>query len=163
MEDSIKSAIRQARSTLDKLDEVFNGFVDELPEQAQDVQKRSKVVIKNIREQLDKAADKAEISAEEAQLQAHLGLMEAKDRIEASRPVIEEYLKSAADKTQTAMDEAELKAKLAAMEAEDFWERRGKAMAEEFKQSAEKMASVAKEASTDLQTRLERWAQTFDR
>jgi len=118
--------------------------------------------MKKIREQLDTAADKAEVGAEEAQLQAHLGLMEAKDRIEATRPVVEEYLKEAAEKSKTVMDEAELKAKLAAMEAEDFWERRGKDMSEEFKESAEKMASIAQEAATDLQSRLERWVKTFE-
>lgn len=162
MEDSIKAAIRTARDSLDKLDDLFEGFVDDLPEQAKDAQQRSRVVMKQIREQLDKAADKAEVGVEGAQLQAHLGVMEAKERIEATRPVVEEYLKDAAEKSKTVMDEAELRAKLAAMEAEDFWETQGKPMSEEFQKSAEQMASVASEAATDLQSRLEKWVKAFE-
>jgi len=162
MEESIKEAIKTARQSLDKLDELFESLLDDLPEQAQDAQKRSRVVMRTIRDELDKAANKAEVGAEEAELQAHLGLMEAKERIEATRPVIEEYLKDAAEKSKTIMDEAELKAKLAAMEAEDFWETHGKDLSEEFKKSTEKMASVAAEAASDLQSRLERWVKTFE-
>ena len=162
MEETIKEAIKTARESLDKLDDLFKRLVAELPEQAQDAQKRSRVVMRTIREELDKAAEKAEVGVKEAEVQAHLGLMEAKERIEATRPVVEEYLKDAAEKSKTIMDEAELKAKLAAMEAEDFWETRGKDMSEEFKKSAEQMASVAAEAATDLQSRLERWVKTFE-
>jgi len=162
MDDTIKDAIKTARHSLDKLDDLFESLLDELPEQAQDAQKRSRVVLKKIREELNNAADKAEVGVEEAELQAHLGVMEAKDRIEATRPVVEEYLKNAAETSKTIMDEAELKAKLAAMEAEDFWETRGKDMSEEFKQSAEQMASIASDAATDLQSRLERWVKTFE-
>jgi len=162
MEESIKEAIKTARQSLDKLDELFESLLDDLPEQAQDAQKRSRVVMRTIRDELDKAANKAEVGAEEAELQAHLGLMEAKERIEATRPVIEEYLKDAAEKSKTIMDEAELKAKLAAMEATDFWETSGKDMSEEFRKSAEQMASVAADAATDLQSRLERWVKTFE-
>ena len=162
MDETIKAAIKTARDSLNQLDALFEDLVNDLPEQAKDAQQRSRVVMQQIREQLDKAAENAEDSVKEAQVQAHLGVMEAKERIEATRPVVEEYLKDAAEKSKTVMDEAELRAKLAAMEAEDFWETQGKPMSEEFQKSAEQMASIASAAATDLQSRLERWVKAFE-
>ena len=91
------------------------------------------------------------MQAEEAQLQAHLGVKEAQEKLEASRLVVDDYLSRTGETSKRLLDEAQLKQQLAMMEARDFWEERGPKMAEEFKESAASFQSVAEKAVDDLQ------------
>lgn len=163
MHDSIEKTLKQSRQALDNMEDILEDVFDDLPEQAKELQGRSRAVLHKIAAKLDISLTRAENSAQEAQLQAHLGLMEAQDRLDASRPVIDEYLAQLADRSKTVMGEAELKARLAAMEAEDFWERRGQYIAAEFRESGEKMAGLASEAAEELQSRIKHWSDAFNR
>jgi len=97
------------------------------------------------------------------QLQAHLGLKEAQEKLEASRVVIDDYVARSSEESKKLLDEVELKRNLAMMEARDFWEQRGKKMAEEFKESAENMQTMAEKTVADLQQAFGQWQDIFTR
>ena len=161
MEEQIRSAIRASMKEIEDVQRKFDEMVDDLPEQTAAVRERTRDTLKKIRTKLDEAMAEAGDDAQEAQVQAHLGLMEAQDRLEASKKVMDEYLDRWRDRSKTAMDEAQLKAHLATMEAQDFWERRGQHLVEEFRQSQKSMQSLAAMAVNELQEQFGRWNAIF--
>ena len=161
MEEQIKSAIRASMKEIEEVQQRFDEMVDELPEQGAAVRERTRESLTKIRTRLDEAMREAGDDAQEAQVQAHLGLMEAQDRLEASRKVMDGYLDQWRDRSKTMMDEAQLKAHLATMEAQDFWERRGQHLVEEFRQSSKSMQSLAAMAAGELQEQFGRWNAMF--
>lgn len=161
VEDKIKAAIKDSMKEIEKVQKQFDELVDDLPEHAKTVKNLTQETLKKIRARLDESMKEAQDDASEAQVQAHLGLMEAQDRLEASRKVIDEHLSQWQDKSRTAMDEMQLKAHLATMEAQDFWERRGQHLAEEFRQSQKSMQSLAAMAVKELQEQFGRWNAVF--
>lgn len=161
MEDKIKSAIKRSIDALDDIDDVFEDLLDDLPETARDIQTRSRVTLKNVKKRLGQSLKDADVLADETQLQAHLGLMEARDRIEASKPVMEDLVAKASDRSKQLIDEAELKTHLARMEAEDYWESSGKDMAKKYADSGEKMLESAADSIDELQNRLTGWVKSL--
>ncbi len=161
MDEKIKAAIQQSMKEIEEIQKNFDELVEELPEHARTVKDKTRETLATIRSKLDTAMSEAQDDAQEAQLQAHLGVMEAQDRLEASRKVVDEYLGQWQDKSKTFMDEATLKAHLATMEAQDFWERRGQHLMEEFKQSQKSMQSLATMAVGELQEQFGRWNTLF--
>jgi len=161
MDDKIKAAIKQSMKEIEEVQNSFDELLEDLPEHTRVVRERTQETLKTIRTKLDEAMSDAENEASEAQVQAHLGVMEAQDKLEASRKVVDDYLGQWQDKSKTFMDEATLKAHLATMEAQDFWERRGKHLVEEFKQSQKSMQSLATMAVDELQQQFGRWNSMF--
>jgi len=161
MDEHIKKAIDDSMTEIGKVQQRFDELVKDLPEQTREVRERTSATLETIRAKLEQAMKDAQGEAGEAQVKAHLGLMEAQDRLEASRKVIDEHLAQFQDRSKTAMDEMQLKAHLASMEAQDFWERRGKHLAEEFRQSQKSMQSLAGMAVTELQEQFGRWNAIF--
>ena len=161
MEDKIKSAIRRSIDALDDIDDVFEDLLDDLPDTARDIQTRSRATLKNVKKRLGQSLKDADVLADETQLQAHLALMEARDRIEASKPVMEDLVAKAGDRSKQLIDEAELKTHLARMEAEDYWESTGKDMAKKYAHSGEQMLESAANSIDELQTRLTDWVESL--
>ena len=161
MEEQIRSAIRASMKEIEEVQKRFDEMVDELPEQTAAVRERTRDTLAKIRAKLDESMREAGDDAQEAQVQAHLGLMEAQDRLEASRKVMDEYLDRFRDRSKTVMDETQLRAHLATMEAHDFWERRGQHLVEEFRQSTKSMQSLAAMAAGEIQEQFGRWNRMF--
>jgi len=161
MDAHVKKAIDESMEEIRKVQQRFDEMVKDLPEQTREVRERTSATLGTIREKLEEAMKEAQSDASEAQLKAHLGLMEAQDRLEASRKVVDEHLAQFQDRSKTMMDEMQLKTHLATMEAQDFWERRGQHLAEEFRHSQKSMQSLAGMAVNELQEQFGRWNAIF--
>lgn len=161
MEDQLRAAMKQAMESLDEMQEKFGDFIEDLPEEAEEMRKRTEKALTRIGALLKESTEKVEAGTKEAQLQAHLGLMEAHDKLDASRAVMNDQMSQVLDKTKSMLDEAELKRHLAVMEAEDFWEKRGKHISEEFEKSQDAMTSMATRAADEMQEQFKRWAGLF--
>jgi len=159
MKNDTKKTVKKAINSIDDIDDVFEDLIENLPETSKHLHKRSRVVLKKIQDRLEKSLKDADAIADEAQLQANLGLMEARDRLEASRPVMEDFIEKAGDRSKQLLDEAQLQAHLAAMEAEDYWERDGREVARQFADSSDEMIRVASEAMDVCQSQLSKWAE----
>ena len=129
----------------------MDDFIDDIPNDTHEIKATAKKTLAQINQLLNKAVAQSGEKAEEAQLQAHLGVMEAQEKLEASKVVVDDYLSRTGENSKKLLDEVQLKQHLAMMEARDFWEERGSKMAEEFKESAASMQSVAEKAVDDLQ------------
>jgi len=163
MEDKLKNIIKQSMSELEKLEDKFEDWVDDLPEDTDEVRSAMKKVMKTVNGKLSESIGHGGKLSEEAELQAHLGLMEARDKLDTSKDVFDNYLESATEKSKTLMGEVELKAKLAAMEAEDFWEERGPGIKEEFKKSSETMTELAQTTASEIQKQVSRWNELLNK
>lgn len=163
MEEQIRNAIHKAMQEISDMQGKLEELVDELPKEAENIRARAMESMVKIREQLDTALKRGESQAKEAQLQAHLGLMEAHDKLDASRTVMNEYLTQAMSRSKTLIDEAELKRHLATMEAQDFWESRGKHLSEQFQQSQDFMMDMTNRAAADLQSQFKQWNAFFQK
>jgi len=161
MKDDTKKSVKRAIDSIDDIDDVFEDLIENFPETSKQIHKRSRVVLKKVQDQLAKSLKDADAIADEAQLQAHLGLMEARDKLETSRPVMEDFIEKAGDRSKQMIDEAQLQAHLAAMEAEDYWERDGREVAKQFAESTDEMIRMASEAMEDWQSQLSTWAATL--
>ena len=165
MEAQIKAAIQSSLKEIEEVQRKFDEMVDATaghwPEQTAAVRERTRETLAKIRTKLDESMRQAGEEAQDAQVQAHLGLMEAQDRLEASRQLMDGYLDQWRDRSKTAMDEAQVKAHLATMEAQDFWERRGQHLVEEFRQSSKSMQSLATMAVGELHEQFGRWNAVF--
>ncbi len=151
MSNSIKDAIDKSLKELESIQAKVDDFIEDLPDDTHEIKATAKRTLSQINELLNKAMSQAGEKADEAQLQAHLGVMEAQEKLEASKVVVDDYMARTGEESKKLLDEAQLKQKLAMMEARDFWETKGKKMAEEFQESAESLQSVAENAVGDLQ------------
>lgn len=151
MESKIKEAIDKSLEQLEAIQGKVDEFIDDIPDDTHEIKATAQKTLKQINELLNKAVAQAGDQAEEAQLQAHLGVMEAQEKLEASKVVVDDYLSRTGEESKRLLDEVQLKQNLAMMEARDFWEQRGSKMAEEFKESAAGMQSVAEKAVEDMQ------------
>lgn len=157
LRDALDRSLHELKSMQDKVDD----FIDDIPDDTQEIKQTTKKVLGQINALLNKAVEQAGDKAEEAQLQAHLGVMEAQDKLESSKVVFDDFMARSSKDAKTLLDEAELKRHLAMMEAQDFWEERGSRLTEEFKDSAEKMQSLAEKALGDMQSAFSQWNSQF--
>ncbi|NND92976.1 MAG: hypothetical protein HKN42_19115 [Granulosicoccus sp.] len=161
MEKKIRDAIDRSLEELKTIQDKVDEFIDDIPDDTKEIKQTARNALRQINELLSKAMQKAGDQADEAQLQAHLGLMEAQDKLEASKAVVDDYIARTSDESKKLLDEVELKQHLAMMEARDFWETRGSKLAEEFQASAATMQSIAEKAMGEMQTAFERWNEQF--
>ena len=151
MDSKIKEAIDKSLKELESIQGKVDDFIDDLPDDTHEIKAVAKKTLAQINQLLNKATRQAGESADEAQLQAHLGVMEAQEKLKASKEVVDDYMARSGDESKRLLDEMQLKQRLAMMEARDFWEQRGSKMAEEFQESAAGLQSVAEKAVDELQ------------
>ena len=151
MNSKIKEAIDKSLKELESVQQKVDEFIDDIPDDTHEIKAVAKKTLAQVNQLLNKAMSQAGESADEAQLQAHLGVMEAQEKLKASKEVVDDYMARSGDESKKLLDEIQLKQHLAMMEARDFWEQRGSKMADEFKESAASLQSVAEKAVDDLQ------------
>ncbi|MFK7891080.1 MAG: hypothetical protein AB8B63_09735 [Granulosicoccus sp.] len=161
MDSKIKEAIDKSLEQLEGIQKKVDDFIDDIPDDTHEIKATAKKTLKQINELLNNAVEQAGNQAEEAQLQAHLGVMEAQEKLEASRAVVDDYISRSGEESKRLLDEMQLKQNLAMMEARDFWEQRGSKMAEEFKESAADIQSIAEKAAGDLQNMFSQFNDIF--
>lgn len=161
MQDKIQSATKKAAEEVAEVREELSELIEELPEELEEIRRVADKTLGNISDKLSGFLKDNEVMSDEARLQAHLGLMEAREKLEASQAVIDDLAQKGTDRSKTLMDELEVKAHLAKMEAEDFWEKRGPELTEEFNKSKDEMAAVAARAADELQEQFGKWNKLF--
>ncbi len=161
MDTRIREAIDESLKELKSMQGRVEEFIDDLPDDTEQIKRTTKSVLEHLSSVLTNVADQAGSKAEEAQLQAHLGVMEAKDKLEASKVVLDDVLARSAEESRKVMDEVELKQHLAKLEAKEFWEVRGSKLAEEFQASASNMQELAEKAAGELSTAFSQWNEQF--
>ena len=148
MEKELKNIIKESKKSLKtaekKIDELSVDFSEEVSEFWSDL----KGHFSKVNEKLKQAYDNFDNG--ESKLDAHLSMMEARDKLEKVKKSAEEFVMTASKKTQEEYSMASLKAHLAKMEAEDKWEETRKELSHTYAQSKVDVENLAKKAGKEI-------------
>lgn len=162
MEKEFRELLNKASDAIGKFEHKVEDITDDLTDDAALLWNDMRTNLDNIKEKLKQAEKSVEDTADEALLQAHLGAIEASDRLKEMSQSLEEFSHKVATKAQSELDTVALRAHLAKMEAEDFWEERGEQLITDFKQSADKVKKLSMEAATEIKSFLDKVTKEFN-
>ncbi|CAA6821409.1 MAG: Unknown protein [uncultured Sulfurovum sp.] len=152
MEKDFKEAVEKSTKAMHGLEGKVDNLVEELSESATELWADFKKNLANMSSKLENASEDISKAGEETTLQAHLGAMEARDKMEGLKEGMEDFTQKITKDAQSVIDTATLKAYLGKMEAEDFWEEKGPRITEEFNASKESVEKLAVEAMDEITT-----------
>lgn len=145
MKEDLQKYIQSSREELDKISKAIEERYASLTEEAKEYSKALKTYISGIEETLKKAED-------ETQLQSHLMMMEAKEKMEEIKDDLDTFLSHTAQKGQEELDLLALKAHLLKLETESFWEEKRKSFSRLYSQSQIEATRLADKAVHELNT-----------
>ncbi len=147
MEKEFKEIIEESKKSLEKaekkIEELSEDFTEEAGEFWVDLKKRFTGVNDKLKDAYTDFENKAE-------LKGHLGMMEARDKLEQVKESAEEFTKKVSSQAQVELDIAALKAHLAKMESEDIWEEKQKKLSHMYDDSKVEVEKLAKKAGKEI-------------
>ena len=147
MEKEFKEIIEESKRSIEKaekkIEELSEDFSEEAGEFWVDLKKR----FAGVNDKLKNAYDNFE---EKAELKGHLGMMEARDKLEQVKETAEEFTQKVSTNAQVELDVAALKAHLAKMESEDLWEEKQKEFSIIYQDSKVEAEKLAKKAGKEI-------------
>lgn len=161
MEKDFKDAVEKSTKAMHTLEDKVEGIAGELSESALELWADFKKNLASMSSKLEGASEEIGKAGDETTLQAHLGAMEAREKMEGLKEGMEEFTHKVTKDTKTAMDTAVLKAHLAKMDAEDFWEKKGKGISADFNTSKESVGKLAVEAVDEITSFFTKLAENF--
>lgn len=161
MEKDYKKAIDKSTEAMNELELKVEDLAKDFSETASDLWGSFKTNFADISTQLKEASENFSKVGEETTLQAHLGAMEAREKMESMKDDIEDFTQKVSNDAKVKFDEAALQAHLGKMEAEDFWEKKGPAITEEFKASSDNVQNLAVEAIDEISSFFTKLATEF--
>ncbi len=148
MEKEFKEIIAESKKSLasaeKKIEELSADFSEEVSEFWGDLKSH----FSKVNDKLQDAYH--EVDSGETKLQAHLSMMEARDKLEKIKKSAEEFTTSASKKTQEEYSMISLKAHLAKMEAEDKWEETKKELSHTYEDSKDEVEKLAHKAGKEI-------------
>ncbi len=163
MDKDFKEILEKSSEAIEKLEDKVDDLAEEFAEDAVELWDEMKKSFLKVNNKLKTAAKDFDQKSDEANLQAHLGTMEAHDRIDGIKDTVEEFTQKVAAKAQTDLDTAALRAHLAKMEAEDFWDEKGQKITEEFNESSDRVKSLTLEAASEIRDYFEKLSETISK
>ncbi|MCK5535709.1 MAG: hypothetical protein KAI79_02725 [Bacteroidales bacterium] len=147
MEKEFKKIINDSKRSLedaqDKIEDLSEDFTEEAKEFWGDLKKNFSVVNDKLKVAYNDFEEKAE-------LKGHLGMMEAREKLEEVKESAEKFAFQVSKKTQEELDVAALKASLGKMESEDLLEEKSKELSHLYATSKIEAEKVAKKAGQEI-------------
>ena len=147
MEKEFKEIIEESKKSLGKIEkdieERSEDFTEEVSEFWVDLKKHLSTVEGKLKDAYNHFEDQAE-------LKGHLGMMEARDRLEILKEATHEFTYKVSTNAQEELDIATLKAHLAKMESEDIWAEKQKELLHLYSESKVEAEKQAIEAAKEL-------------
>ncbi|CAA6825921.1 MAG: Unknown protein [uncultured Sulfurovum sp.] len=150
MEKDYKEAIEKSTEAMNVLESKVESIANDFNKTSTDLWDSFKINFTDMNEKLKTASENFSKIGEETTLQAHLGAMEARDKMENMKEDIEDFTQKVAQNAQVTMDEATLQMHLGKKEAEDFWEKKAPFIKEDFQESKESVEKLALEAIDEI-------------
>jgi hypothetical protein len=147
MEKEFKEIIEESKKSLKKIEENVEDRSDDFTEEINEFWVDLKKHLSSVEEKLKDAYNHFE---DEAELKGHLGVMEARDRIQKLKEVTHEFTYKVSSNAQEELDIATLKAHLAKMDSEDLWEERQKELLHIYGDSKVEAEKLARKAAKEL-------------
>ncbi|HHS93108.1 MAG TPA: hypothetical protein ENK82_07150 [Campylobacterales bacterium] len=150
MQKNYKASIDKSTQAVNELESKVEEVASDFSKTATDLWGSFKKNFSDMSTKLQEASENFYKAGDETTLQAHLGAMEAREKMERMKEDIEAFTQKVAKDAKVGIDEAALQAHLGTMEAEDFWEKKGPQITKDFKQSAENVEKLAVEAIDEI-------------
>lgn len=147
MGNDLKDIIKDTKKSIKKSEEKFEDFTEDFNDEVKDFWKDLKKQFFKVEEKLEDSFMQFEGNAE---LQGHLGMMEARDRVEHMQDAMDQFALKVANKTQQELDTAALKSHLAKMDTEDFWSEREKEISLMYEKSKIEVEQLSKKAGKEM-------------
>ena len=161
MEKEFKKRLEEAGDAIEELENKIEGFAEDFTGDVVQLWADVKTNFSGVKEKLKTAIKDLDEKGDEAQLQAHLAAMEARERMQVARESLEEFTHKVSLKSQAELDTVRLRAHLAEMEAEDFWEKKSKELSADFNHSSEKAKELSYEAASEVKDYFEKLVEKF--
>lgn len=147
MKKEFQEIIEESKRSLEKIEknieERSEEFTEEVSEFWFDLKKHLSAVEGKLKDAYDHFEDQVE-------LKGHLGMMEARDRVENLKDITHEFTYKVSTNAQAELDIATLKAHLAKMESENIWAEKQKELLHLYSDSKVEAEKLAKEAAKEL-------------
>ncbi len=163
MSKELKDILEKSSKSIEKLQNKVEDFAEELSEEAAEVWQDMKKTFASADEKLKNASRDLDAKGDEANLQAHLGAMEAADKLNSIKDSVEEFTQKVSSKAQTELDTVALRAHLAKMEAKNFWDEQGDTITKDFNESKDKVQKLAVEATSEIKDYFEKLSELFSK
>lgn len=148
MENEFKEMIEKSKKSLEAVEEKIEDLSEEFAEDVSEFWGNLKGHFAKVNDKLKDAYE--ELDSGETKLQAHLSMMEARDRLEKVRKSAEDFTITASNKTKEEFSMASLQAHLAKMEAEDKWEEAKKELTDQYHASKGDVEALSKKAVHEI-------------
>lgn len=163
MNKELKEILEKSSIALEKLQDKVEDLTEDFADDTKDIWIDMKKNFSRVNEKLKTATKDLDKKSDEANLQAHLGAMEAHDKMSNIKESVEAFTKNISETAETKLDTVALRAHLAKMEAEDFWEKKGKTISSEFSESREKVQNLTLEAVGEIKDYFEKLTETLSK
>ena len=147
MEKEFKEIIEESKKSLEKAEKKIEALSEDFSEEAGEFWLDLKKRFAGVNDKLKDAYTDFE---EKAELKGHLGMMEARDKLEQVKESAEEFTQKVSGKAQGELDIASLKAHLAKMDSEDLWEEKQKEISVMYEDSKAEVEKLAKKAGKEI-------------
>ena len=148
MEKEFKNLIKKSKESLESTEKKIDELSADFSEEVSEFWDNLKGHFSKVNDKLKEAYD--EFESGEAKLNAHLSMMEARDKLEKVKKSAENFALTASKKTKEEFSMASLKKHLAQMEAEDKWEETKKDLSRTYSESKSDVEKLAKKAGHEI-------------
>ncbi|HHD78749.1 MAG TPA: hypothetical protein ENK98_03805 [Epsilonproteobacteria bacterium] len=148
MEKELKNIIEESKNSLKTAEKKIDALSADFSEEVSEFWGDLKGHFNKVNDKLKQAYD--DFDSGESKLDAHLSMMEARDKLEKVKKSAEEFALTTSKKTKEEYSMASLKAHLAKMEAEDKWEETKKELSHTYAQSKVDVENLAKKAGKEI-------------
>jgi len=147
MEKELKILVEQSKEALEKAENKIETLSKEFPDEAAAFWSDIKKYLSDIQNKLSETYNEIEGNAE---LQANLGMMEAREKLAVIQDTLDTFLYQASKNTEAEFDIAALRAHLAKKESEDLWEEKQKELSHLYGKSKVEVEKLAQKAGKEF-------------
>jgi hypothetical protein len=147
MKKEFREIIEESKKSLGKIEKKIEEHSEDFTEEVSEFWIDLKKHLSGVEGKLKDAYNHFE---DEAELKGHLGVMEARDRIQKLKEVTHEFTYKVSSNAQEELDIVNLKAHLAKMESEDIWAERQKELLHIYGDSKVEAEKLARKAAKEL-------------
>lgn len=147
MEKELNELITQSKRSIKKIEKNVEDLSEDFTEEVKDFWEDLKRHLTKVEEKLDDAYDEFE---DQMKLKGHLGMMEARERIEKIEAITAEFTSKIASDAQEELDVMKLKAHLLKMEGDDFMEEKQKELTAAYDRSKDEAEVLSIKAAKEF-------------
>ena len=147
MKKEFKELITESKESLKKIEDKIESLSEDFSEEINEFWSDLKKHLSGVEDKLEESYDHLE---DQAELKAHLGIMEAHDMTENMKEATQEFTYLISNHVQEEVDMTLLQVHLAKMEGESLWNEKEKILSDMYKDSKSEAEKLAKKSLEEI-------------